>query len=60
MASVYVHLGDVLLPLAVSTEPVTDGINVDFDHRGEPLGIEILGAVAVSINGVRLRLPDED
>jgi uncharacterized protein YuzE len=60
MANVYVHLGEVLLPLAVSTQRVSDEIYVDYDHHGNAIGIEILGATAVSVNGVRLRLPDED
>jgi uncharacterized protein YuzE len=64
MADIYVRLADSVLPSAVSTQPVADGINVDFDHRGEPIGVEVLGALAVYVNGVHMGvlgvLPDED
>lgn len=60
MASVYVRLSEAATPLAVSTHEAAEGINVDYDHRGEAIGVEILGARSVSVNGVRLGLPDED
>lgn len=60
MASIYVQTGDIALPLAVSTDEVADGITLDYDHRGDVVGIEILGAKAVAVNGVRLGLPNED
>jgi hypothetical protein len=58
---VYVRLGWPALNTAVSTQPVADGINIDFDHRGVPVGVEVLGAVDLEVDGVRVGLPsDED
>ena len=56
MASVYVYLGRNVEPTAVSTHEIHDGINIDYDHRGKPIGVEILGATRVTVDGA----PDED
>jgi uncharacterized protein YuzE len=64
MASVYVHLRDATIPTAVSTHELGENngeaIEVDYDHNGEVIGIAFSGAKWVAVNGVRLRLPDED
>lgn len=60
MASVYVRLDEIRLPTYISTREVSDQINVDYDHNGQPVGVEILGAVGLTVNGVKQELSDED
>lgn len=60
MASVYVYLDGITLPQFISTREITEQINVDYDHNGQPVGVEILGAIALAVNGAKQVLADED
>jgi uncharacterized protein YuzE len=41
-AYIRLQLDDVVQPRVVETLPVTDSINLDFDHDGRLVGIELL------------------
>lgn len=47
---VYVRAEDVV-PLHITTRPLSDSVNVDYDHNGLVVGVEVLDARAVEING---------
>ena len=51
-SAVYVHLSS--RPVAYTTEHYNGSVNVDMDDYDEPVGVEILGAVSVEIDGIEV------
>lgn len=60
MSDIYVRVRKPALSTTVSSYEPVEGLVLDVDQRGELLGVEILNAESFEVDGVKLRLRDED